>query len=77
MEKVDYDKGYAYLCSTANYIETEEGLMRKLKKAGVKDPKEIVKVLIDKGEIVQGRKKGSYVLKFNKCRAKEADIISE
>lgn len=77
MEKVDYDKGYAFLCSTANYIETEEGLIHKLKRAGVKDPKGLVRMLMDKGEIVQGRKKGSYVLKFNKCRAKEEDVISE
>jgi hypothetical protein len=77
MGKVDYDKGYSYLCSTGNYIETKEGLVQKLKRAGVKDPEGVVKTLIEKGEIVQGRKKGSYVLKFNKCRAKEEDIISE
>lgn len=77
MGKVDYDKGYAYLCSTGNYIETKEGLVQKLKRVGVKDPEGVVKMLIEKGEIVQGRKKGSYVLKFNKCRAKEEDIISE
>jgi len=77
MGKVDYDKGYAYLCSTANYIETKEGLVQKLKRAGVKDPEGVVKMLIEKGEIVQGRKKGSYVLKFNKCRAREEDVISE
>jgi hypothetical protein len=77
MDKVDYDKGYAYLCSTGNYIETRDGLLQKLKRAGVKDPEGVVKKLMEESEIVQGKKKDSYVLKFNKCRAKEEDIISE
>jgi len=77
MNKVDYDKGYAYLCSTGNYIETKDGLMQKLKRAGLKDPEGVVKRLMEEGEIAPGKKKGTYVLKFNKCRATEEDIISE
>jgi len=77
MNKVDYDKGYAYLCSTGNYIETKDGLLQKLKRAGVKNPEGVVKKLMEEGEIAPAKKKGSYVLKFNKCRATGEDIISE
>jgi len=32
---------------------------------------------MEEGEIAPAKKKGSYVLKFNKCRATGEDIISE
>jgi len=73
----EYEKGYAYLCSTGNYIESKDNLLNKLRKAGCKDPDSVLKKLIEEGEIAPGKKKDSYVLKFKKCRGGEEEIISE
>jgi hypothetical protein len=74
----DYNKGYTYLCSIANYIETKEDLIRKLKDGGIQDPEAVFKKLLADEEIVPGKKEGTYLLKFKKCRGGEDDdIISE
>lgn len=74
----DYDKGYSYLCSIGNYIETKENLVKKLKQGGVNDPEIVFSRLLEAGEIIPAKKEGSYVLKFKKCRGgEEEDMISE
>ena len=74
----DYNKGYTYLCSIANYIETKEDLIRKLKEGGVSDPNAVFNKLLADEEIVPGNRAGTYILKFKKCRGGEdEDIISE
>ena len=73
----DYDKGYSYLCSTGNYMETKENLLKKLKQAGVQSPEVVFQKLLDKGEITPAKKKDSFILKFKECRGGEEDIISE
>jgi len=77
-KQADYDQGYTYLCSTANYIETKDNLLKKLKQGGITDPEAVFNQLLDKREIVPGEKVDTYVLKFKKCRGGEdQDIISE
>jgi len=74
----DYDKGYSYLCSTGNYMETKDSLLRKLKQAGVGDTEGVFNRLVEEGEIKRGKKKDIYILKFNKCKSRgEEDVISE
>lgn len=74
----DYDKGYSYLCSTGNYMETQENVMKKLKKGGVGNPEAVFDALLKEGEIKPAKKKGLFILKFNKCKGSNGeDIISE
>jgi hypothetical protein len=77
--QTDYDKGYSYLCSIGNYIETKENLLKKLKQGGVSTPEMVFTRLLENGEIVPAKKEGSYVLKFKKCRGggEEEDMMSE
>lgn len=74
----DYDKGYSYLCSTGNYMETKENVLKKLKQGGVGDPEAVFKSLVKEGEIQPAKKKDLFILKFNKCKGgDDRDIISE
>jgi hypothetical protein len=74
----DYDKGYSYLCSTGNYMETKENVLKKLKQGGVGDPEVVFNSLLKEGEIQPAKKKGLFILKFNKCKGSgKEDIISE
>lgn len=73
----EYDKGYSYLCSTGNYMETKENVIKKLRQGGVKDPEAVFNLLLKEGEISPAKKKDLYILKFKKCRGGGEDIISE
>jgi hypothetical protein len=73
----DYDKGYSYLCSTGNYMETKQNVLKKLKQGGVGDPEAVFDRLLKEGEIKPAKKKELFILNFIKCKGGEEDIISE
>ncbi len=73
----DYDKGYSYLCSTGNYMETKENIVKKLKQGGVADPEAVFAKLLSEKEIEPAKKRSLFILKFAKCSGKEEDMISE